>query len=554
MPSARRTSPGAAFPPITRRRSELAGELTATAATRLLSLRRAVRARRVWLLATMARLGVLLIGSRIAALRAARGSWIRVRPLVDRAATGSAHAAAAGLRWSRAVGSHRFRTLRGALVPAFGPQAGAAAALLVATLVLTTSGLAAASVQGSSGRPGRVAVAATEAPLATRIPANLLVDPPTSVASPRVPAAPAAPPPDTSSGVVTAASSSPVQVDLTPVPPSERGALPLGKGMWLWLPDRVEGGDVDALVARSRQVGLTHLYVRTGSSRGGFYAAPYLDELLPKAHAAGIRIYGWDFPYLEDVGGDIGRAVAAISHTTPTGHRIDGFAADIETPSEGTNLTVEGVASYGAGLRSAVGDAYPLIAVVPRPSAFMLQRFPYTEATAAFDAIAPMTYWLNRQPDTDVINDVTILSQLGKPVIPIGQAYDGAPEGGRPGPPPPEEITRFLAAAEASGAVGASFWSWQHASPAIFDAIAAAPEFRWSAGSPEQLRPGQVRALQAQLSALGHPVATSGAWDPTTTDAVLAYQRRARLTPTGVLDEATVRLLLAPFAPPVGAR
>ncbi|MBW3548304.1 MAG: peptidoglycan-binding protein, partial [Actinobacteria bacterium] len=337
-----------------------------------------------------------------------------------------------------------------------------------------------------------------------------------------------------------------------PVVPADAGALPLGKGMWLYVTDQVEAGNVDALVDRARHVGLTHIYVRTGSSKSGFYAQPYLDQLLEKAHASGLRVIGWDFPYLYDVGDDVARAMAAITYTTPTGHRIDGFAADIETRSEGTNLTPEGAAAYGHLLREAVGPRYPLVAVVPRPSSKMQRIFPYAAVLPPFDAVAPMTYWLNRQPDSDVVNDVTFLLPFGKPVIPVGQAYDGAPEGGRPGPPPPDEIARFLAAAEASGAVGASFWSWQHANQPIWDTIAAAPQFRWEPLPPGQLRPEQVRALQTQLTSLGHLVAATGVWDDLTSEALRAYQGRALLPQTGVLDAATLDILLRPFAPPIG--
>lgn len=336
------------------------------------------------------------------------------------------------------------------------------------------------------------------------------------------------------------------------VVPTEAGALPLGKGMWLYLPEEVEGGDVDALVSRARQVGLTHVYVRTGSSRAGFYAQAYLDQLLAKAHAGGIRVYGWDFTYLDDVDADVARSVAAITYTTPSGDRIDGFAADIETASEGTNLTADGAAAYGQRLREAVGPAYPLVAVVPRPSPLNQARYPYEAVIPPFDAVAPMTYWLNRQPDSDVINDVTLLAPFGKPVIPIGQAYDGFAEGGRAGPPPPEEIQRFMTAADQIGAVGVSFWSWQHVTHDIWDTIAAAPEFRWEAKAPGELRIDQVRALQAQLTSLGHPVTATGAWDDATTAALAAYQERAHLPPTGVLDADTLAVILQPFNPPVG--
>lgn len=331
-----------------------------------------------------------------------------------------------------------------------------------------------------------------------------------------------------------------------------RGAIPVGKGMWLYLPERVEGGDVDALVARATQVGLTHIYVRTGSSRSGFYAGPYLDQLLGKAHAGGIRVYGWDFPYLEDVNADVARAMSAMLHTTPDGHRIDGFAPDIETPSEGTNLSAETAGAYSAQLRASVGAGYPLIAVVPRPSAHMKASYPYQAIVPHYDAVAPMVYWLNRQPDTDAGPAVAFFRDLfAKPVIPVGQAYDGGPEGGRPGPPPPDEISRFLVASEDAGAIGASFWSWQHADQPIWDAIQTSPQFLWEAKLPDVLRPSQIRALQVLLAQLGYGSIDTGVWDDATTAAVSAFQQSHAIAATGMLDPATIAALLMPITPPL---
>ena len=252
--------------------------------------------------------------------------------------------------------------------------------------------------------------------------------------------------------------------------------LPYGKGMWIYEPDKTEGGNVHAIVAKAKAVGLSHLYVRTGSSWDGFYAGAFLDQLLPVAHEADLLVYGWDFPRLIDWQADVERAKAAIDHRTPDKHRIDGFSADIETRSEGTHITGEAAAAYGASLREAVGGNFPLIATVPRPS--RQQNYPYAEVVASFDAIAPMVYWLNRQPDTDVAGALRDLAQFGKPVFPVGQAYDGAPEGGRAGVPPPEELWRFMAAGEAGGAQGVSFWSWQAANARAWSAIAEASEFR----------------------------------------------------------------------------
>ncbi|MBW3537428.1 MAG: peptidoglycan-binding protein [Actinobacteria bacterium] len=339
-----------------------------------------------------------------------------------------------------------------------------------------------------------------------------------------------------------------------PTVPAARGALPIGKGMWIWLPERVEGGNPEATVLRARAMGLSHIYVRTGSSKMGFYAQQYLNDILPRAHAAGIRVYGWDFPYLFDPGADIARSMQAITYTTPDGHRIDGFAPDIETRGEGVNIGPVQAAAYTNGLRAAAGPAYPLIAVVPRPSPALV-TYPFAEVIAPFDAIAPMVYWLGRDPGNDIAAAMAHLSQYGKPLIPIGQAYDGAGEGGPLGVPPRHEIQRFMQVAEEYGAIGVSFWSWQHANREAWDAIRDSNSFTLPAtpaGAPVAFTPGQVRAYQGLLTSLGFPVAADGVWGPATVAALHSYQAAARLPQTGVVDRMTRRMLLTPFRAPIG--
>ena len=339
-----------------------------------------------------------------------------------------------------------------------------------------------------------------------------------------------------------------------PTIPAARGPLPVGKGMWMWLPERVEGGNPEATVLRAREMGLSHIYVRTGSSKMGFYAQQYLNDFLPRAHAAGIRVYGWDFPYLFDPAADVARSMQAITYTTPDGHRIDGFAPDIETRGEGVNIGAPQAAAYTNGLRAAVGPGYPLIAVVPRPNPALV-TYPFAEVVAPFDAIAPMVYWMNRDPGADIAGAMTHLSQYGKPIIPIGQAYDGQGEGGPPGVPSRGQIQRFMQVAEEYGAIGVSFWSWQHANAEAWHAIRDSQSFTLPAtppGAPVGFTPGQIRAYQGLLTSLGFPVASDGVWGPATIGALQAYQAAARLPQTGVVDHATRRVLLTPFHAPIG--
>ncbi|HEX7277772.1 MAG TPA: hypothetical protein VF244_10400 [Acidimicrobiales bacterium] len=260
-------------------------------------------------------------------------------------------------------------------------------------------------------------------------------------------------------------------------------AMPTGKGMWIYEFPRTEGGNMDAIVAKAKETGITHVYPRMGSHWDGFNARQHLDAFLPKAHAAGLLVFGWDFPRLGDsLPSDIERARTMINYTAPSGDRLDGFSADIETINEGSHVSPAIASAYGKALREIAGPDFTLIATVPRPSPRHRPTYPYAEIVESFDAIAPMIYWLNRQPDTDVIGAMDELAKFGKPVFPVGQAYDGKAEGGRAGVPPPEELQRFMRTALDKGATGVSFWSWQAANGPAWAAIRDAFEFR----GPEQ--------------------------------------------------------------------
>ena len=414
-------------------------------------------------------------------------------------------------------------------------EAGFAAAMIVAVL-----GAAAVEAVHPDAMPFVVDRLANGRPVPDEALAAAPAAPAAEPESP-VPALPI--PPDALGGLTL-----PPPPPLPPAIPAQRGPLPVGKGMWIY--STAENGNSDAIVARAAANGLTHIYVRTGTLREGFIGGPLLDSLLPKAHAAGIRVYAWDFPYLNDVAGDVNRAFAAINHRTPDGHRIDGYVADIELRSMGVNVTPETATAFGSTLRRMVGPNFPLIACVPRPSPALV-TYPFREVVASFDAIAPMVYWLGRDPAADVIGAIRDLSAYGKPIIPVGQAYDGSREGGPVGVPPRDELLRFMQAAEEHGAVGVSWWSWQHADQQAWDAIREAPQFTLPASEPAALRPGQIRAYQTFFTSLGFPAPPTGVWDDATTGAVRAYQKAARLPETGVVDAATRAILFSPFSPSI---
>jgi hypothetical protein len=260
-------------------------------------------------------------------------------------------------------------------------------------------------------------------------------------------------------------------------PPASANAFSsvMGKGMWVWKYKLTEGGDADKIVARAKSAGLRQLWVRIADSRDGFYGAAVLDQLVARAHRAGLAVIGWGFPYLYDPAGDAQWSKAALDWRGAGGAALDGFSPDIETDSEGVMLTPRRVAAYLGLVRQAAG-ARPVVATVYRPTdKFWFGTYPYRTMAPYVDAFAAMVYWGCTEPGAAVAQAIERLAAL-RPVHTIGQGYDMAEDGGRQASPSSEETWRFLDVAERGGAVGASFWVWQDMTAPQWQALTG---FNW---------------------------------------------------------------------------
>jgi hypothetical protein len=105
-----------------------------------------------------------------------------------------------------------------------------------------------------------------------------------------------------------------------------------------------------------------------------------------------------------------------------------------------------------------------------------------------------MIYWECTDPGTDATLDVARLSTL-RPVYVIGQAFNFAGTGGRTASPSGAEISEFLSVSRRAGALGASFWVWQDATPQEWAAVSGFP---WrSVGNrpmPRRVKPKRPRS------------------------------------------------------------
>lgn len=255
-----------------------------------------------------------------------------------------------------------------------------------------------------------------------------------------------------------------------------------GKGMWFTY-DVLRETPAAYLVAAAKANGFRFLAPEVGSSRRGYWAGRELDALLVAAHAAGLKVIPWVYPWLADLPADLDLAVRAARHTAPNGDAVDGLGVDIEE-----NLDEETVRAYGQLLRASLGNAMPLIAITYQPQIASGQRTPFAAITESFNVIAPMSYWharntaySSRDAYSYVAESVRLIRQrTGRPDVPVavlGQTFDWFTRNEiGPGNPSGEEVQGALQAARDTGALGVGFFNWFSTTPDEWDALR---DFSW---------------------------------------------------------------------------
>ncbi|MBA3823178.1 MAG: hypothetical protein H0X24_04625 [Ktedonobacterales bacterium] len=254
-----------------------------------------------------------------------------------------------------------------------------------------------------------------------------------------------------------------------------------GKGFWTtnYLPRHT---DIPSLITAMKALGITHIYPRVAETSFGFFDQNTLDRLIPAAHAAGIKVIAWVYPYLRNVADDLRMSQAVANYHTPTGDHVDGIGADVEETTD-----APAVFAYGQVLRQMVGPQFPLVITTYSPHA--RASYPFPEAAASFNVIAPQDYWHYTATGTFdgqsarallTVSVLGIRAELGGKAFPIeenGQMYDmftyGEPGGSEPSA---AEITGDLQTAKDLGLVGASFFDLRTASP---DELGALQQFAW---------------------------------------------------------------------------
>jgi len=273
-----------------------------------------------------------------------------------------------------------------------------------------------------------------------------------------------------------------------------------GKGMFLYFTPDAAGEnsylkyDPATVVARAQASGISHIEVRM--ARGTFLEAAtpasraWLDALIDRASAAGIRLIAWQVPRRSTTA-DAAAAVAAAEYATASGNRFSGLSLDIE---DGDNYMGNGevakqrMVDQIALVREAVGPTYLLVATVMSPALthWTNARYPFSGIATYASVMQPMEYWHHFYSSTHhsytqdevsgaCADSVSLTRQQAGRAIPINVAGQ-SDDLGTTGRPSPDEIAWCLAAAKGAGAIGQTFFDWRGTGEDGWSAIAG---FAW---------------------------------------------------------------------------
>ena len=174
-----------------------------------------------------------------------------------------------------------------------------------------------------------------------------------------------------------------------------------GLGTWISIFGTKAYAQPDAVASAIAARGVKTVYVETAnfSQPVDIVRPAQLGTLVDALHARGLHVVAWYLPGFAKPALDLRRALAAVQFATPTGGTFDGFALDIESavvkrPAVRTRRAI----ALSQQLRTAVGDAYPLGAIIPSPRGMQIKPaywpdFPYAQLAGLYDVFLPMVYW-----------------------------------------------------------------------------------------------------------------------------------------------------------------
>ncbi len=313
------------------------------------------------------------------------------------------------------------------------------------------------------------------------------------------------------------------------------------RAMWIWELPQVENGDVASIVAAAHQYGVGTLMIKS-SDGTSFWSSQFTPQLVTTLHAGGLKVCAWQYVYGNHPVTEAYMGAEAVKDGA------DCLLIDAETEYQGKYVAAQ---TYVQRLRKLIGAKFPL-ALAGFPYVDYHPGFPYSVFLGPGGAQynAPQMYWRDIGTTTDAVfaHTYSYNTIYGRPIFPLGQVY---------GSPPAHQIMRFRELSRVYGASGVSWWDWQEATPAQWNAVSrpAGSLAGYVPADPmasigERAQGDLVVWAQEHLISAGYAIPVDGNFQAGTLTAVEDFQLAHGLTVDGIIGPATwAELLRYPPAP-----
>ena len=254
----------------------------------------------------------------------------------------------------------------------------------------------------------------------------------------------------------------------------------LGKGYFIWQVWNCEKGDAEAIAAKAKSAGLSHVLVKIADGTLLYNVdkttkKDYVPPVIQTCHREGIQVWGWHYVRGSN---PIGEARIAVQRSLALG--IDGYVIDAEGEYQNTQKR-SAAKRFMQELRAGLPNL---------PVALSTYRFPkrhtplpYAEFLEQCDFAMPQVYYEqahNPEAQLELCVEQYLALKPARPVIPTAPTY-----GRGSWRPTAEETTRFFTKAKELGLSAANAWSWDIASrDAYSDLWAAVAAFDWPTEPP----------------------------------------------------------------------
>ena len=259
----------------------------------------------------------------------------------------------------------------------------------------------------------------------------------------------------------------------------------LGKGMYLWVANRVEGGREDRPVVEAEKIaaataaaGMTHVLTKVTNgmlrynqwgtyldadgktqitwTKSGPTAVDHVAPVVAALRARGVEPWGWGYSYGINPAGEVMAILAAIRD-----YKLAGFVVNAEKEWKGR--TNKQAREFMTALRNGVGPDFPL--------GFSSYKYPSLHAELPFAAFLdlcqvamPQVYWISKlKAQAPVAELERSLREYGAlaphcQLVPTGAAY-----GEQGWAATSEQVYVFLEECERVGVEAVNFWEYRDA-------------------------------------------------------------------------------------------